>query len=86
MKEMLKANLKEANKLNEKGSGLFTRSELMDIENELERMGNRNIMIKGSRFTLGEKLQFTKVNNFFIVQVFAKRIFDLCSVLIGRRK
>jgi hypothetical protein len=59
LKEMLRANINEANQLNDKGP--FTRESLMEFENELANLRSRNLMIKGSRFTLGEKLQFTKV-------------------------
>jgi hypothetical protein len=61
LKEMLKNSLREAAKISEKGWGPFSRAELNEIMSELERTNNKNIMIKGSRFTLGEKLQFTKV-------------------------
>ena len=49
----------------------LTESDLAEIEASLQTVTGKNLFIKGSRFTLGEKLQFTKVNfkYFFIINL-----------------
>jgi hypothetical protein len=43
-------------------NSFLTRDDLAEIELASQSTNLRNLMGKGSRFTLGEKLQFTKVN------------------------
>ncbi len=63
LKELLKSSIKEMNdmyKLSEKNQNFLTRADLAEIEAELQNSDARNLLIKGSRFTHSEKLQFSK--------------------------
>ena len=62
LKQVLKGSLKEAERISkEKSSNTLSKSDLVDIENDLQQLSARNLITKGSRFTHSEKLQFTQV-------------------------
>lgn len=58
LKNILKTNLSVLEDKSQ--SNCLTKSDLAEIENELDQIANKHLLVKGSRFTHTEKLQFTQ--------------------------